>query len=460
MKQHSLFTNVSMISALLVLSACAPRISISTLPPSPAAEQTELPASTEAPSQGPSASPEPSASLTVAFARDGDIQLWDETTGQSHTVLRAGDVNSVLLSDDGQLIAFTRRALVEQPELVEYVSLWATDRDGKNPRELVSAESLRQRLNPAPSDSTGLGQVAWIPGTHRLVYNGMTYYLPGQGSTHSKDIYVVDADTGANAVLAPDVMPDTPFINAWEFVISPDGQQIALFSNTILSLINADGSNRRQAVLTYPAIGGGDAILLPRGVWTQDSSAFLFTGPMRSESMFVLNYTIWRVPADGSVPQSLGTLMDSHSSSVTFSPDGKQIAFYQDLNGDKTIQPDDYRILPLAGDVGPLAIPASPEFPSHANLHWSPGGQAFLLKDHALVQLCQGATQASEVCGSSMPLGDYEFISSLQWVDSQRFLLASYEPTMLSLRGLNGTVIPIHSAGDGELSSWSARMAR
>src|SRR5919109_2243103 len=147
--------------------------------------------------------------------------------------------------------------MVKQPESMEYVSLWAVNSNAENPRELVSADSLRQRLNPDPTHSVAIAQFNWIPGTHRLVYNASKHYLPGQGFTLSKDIYIVDADTGADAVLAPDVMPDR-FVNDWRFVISPNGQRIALFSNTELSLLNSDGSDLRRGVLTYPAVGMGD----------------------------------------------------------------------------------------------------------------------------------------------------------------------------------------------------------
>ena len=428
------------------ISEFIPTVSV---PPATAASIPDSTATT------PVASPASANSLVVAFVKDGNIHLWEEVTQQSRTLLRAGDVTSVMMSDDGQVIAFLRRALVEQPELVEYVSLWAVDSTGQNPRELVSAESLRQRLQPAASDSAGFAQVSWIPRTHRLVYNGSKHYLPGQGFTHSTDLYLVDADTGSDTVLATAVMPDTAFLNAWRFVISPDGQQIALISGTVLSFVNADGSNWRQAVLAYPQVGAGDVILLPSGVWTQDSRAFLFTGPLPSESIFILNYTIWRVPVDGSPAQSLATLTDSHSNSVTFSPDGKYMAFLQDMNGDGTIQADDYRILPLAVEVGPFTSQNSLEL-FYANLHWSPGSLAFVIRDQALFQLCPGATQASEVCGESIHLGKSNIITSIQWVDSKRFLFTGIEPATLSLGSLGGTMTTIVAWNDSEWSGWSA----
>lgn len=405
-----------------LLAACGPAPEVD-----PSA--TPVPATSNVPTTMPTSNPVPEAeaALQVAFVRNGDISLWDSKSNQSTLIVKAGDVTTVKMSDDGQVIAFVRRVLVEQQELVEYVALWAVDNDGKNPRELISADTLRQRLNPETRDSAGFAQFDWIPSTHRLVYNASKHYLPGQGFTLSKDIYLVDADTGSDTVLASDVMPDT-FINAWSFVISPDGQRIALFSATELSFINVDGTNWRKAVLTYPAVGMGDAVLLPSGVWTEDSSAFVFTGPMESDSPFVLNYTIWRVPADGSPAQSLATIADSHSGSVTFSPDGQRMAFLQDINGDGLIQAEDYGIMPLAAGAGPLAIPLSLEL-FYGNVHWSPAGTAVVIKDQDLLQLCPDATSSSEVCGEPIHLrSGSNLITSMQWIDSTRFLFAGIEP--------------------------------
>ena len=214
MRQYPFFKSIILISALF-LAACSPPISISTRSPTPTEAPFATAALTENSSLGSEMNPEPPvSSLVVVFVKDGNIHLWEESTHQSRTLIRAGDVVNVMMSDDGQRIAFLRRSLVEQPELMEYVSLWAVNSNGENPRELVTSDSLLQRLNPDPTDSVAIAQFNWIPGTHRLVYNASKHYLPGQGFTFSKDIYIVDADTGTDAVLAPDVMPDR-FVNDW-----------------------------------------------------------------------------------------------------------------------------------------------------------------------------------------------------------------------------------------------------
>ena len=119
------------------------------------------------------------------------------------------------------------------------------------------------------------------------------------------------------------------------------------------------------------------------------------------------------------------------------------MAFLQDLDGDGLIEADDYRILPLAADVGPLAMLSGLEL-FYANVHWSPGGEAFVLKDRNLFRLCPDAANSSQVCGDPIHLeGDGHIINGIEWVDRDRFLFTELEPSGLFLGSLDGTVTPI-----------------
>ena len=287
--------------------------------------------------QTPASSSQPTASLAtecqlrahttlpiervlVGFVKDGNVQVWDETTQQTETIFSGGDVIAVMISDDGKLIAFLRRisSPVSENEWFEQSALWAVDVNGENPRELVSAESLRQRLNAAERDSTNIPQMQWIPGTHRLLISGWKYLVQAEGESHAipEGLFLIDADAHTDNML----MPAGNFLH---FEMSPDGQQIALISEDGLSFVNVDGSNLRQNVLTYPRVGM-TAPLFPVGVWTQDSRAFVMTGSLERSLTGDFNFTIWRVPADGSAPVALAEIQKSHPGSVTFSPDGKQ----------------------------------------------------------------------------------------------------------------------------------------
>ena len=85
--------------------------------------------------------------IEVAFVDEGNIQVWDEATRQTRTIVNTGDVFSLMTSDDGQMIAFTRGSWVGGLDGYEQFALWAMNRDGGNPRELISAQDLRQRIN-------------------------------------------------------------------------------------------------------------------------------------------------------------------------------------------------------------------------------------------------------------------------------------------------------------------------
>ena len=422
----------------LFLVACAltaAPISLSNPTPAITTEPTALPPTDEA--------------VVVAFVKDGNIQLWDSGTNQSETIFSGGDVTSVTLSDDGQVIAFTRRSFFEQPNVWEQSALWAVDRDGKNPRELVSAETVRKRILPRDGDSFGAGVLAWVPGTHRLVYNVGRYFLPGQGAFNSPDVYLIDSDTLADTVLAQGVVPADQVFNSVNIVPSPDGQQLALITGIELSFINADGSNWRKAIFTYPSAGGSDAgIVMPVGVWAQDSRAFVITGSFETNPTVGINFTVWRVPVDGSAPESLATVSQSHPGSVTFSPDGKSLAFIQaDAQHPEKIL--GWFIAPLTGNVGPLAIPYDFEGgSSYANLRWSPAGKVYTGN---LLELCPNATRDSDVCET--PFYDFSGdIAAIHWIDGTHLLFMTSNPPVLFWGNLDGKAIPIVAWSSQEIS--------
>lgn len=442
---------------IIIMAACMP---VPVRDPS----ATPLPSTAVAPTQSPEVTEQSTVAsspslaegqLLVSFAKDGDLHLWDSQSKLSRTIVRAGDVTSVTMSDDGQAIVFTRRAWVgSELEGYEQFSLWAVNSDGANPREVIPAEFLRQRLNLTERESSNFYQLGWVPHTHELSFSITKYIAQAEGMSHAipHGAYVVNIDSGSVTVLAepPENLRLAP---------SPDGTQFALLSPVSLSFINSDGSNRRQDVLTYPA-AGLTGPLFPTGVWTADSSAFVLTGSFEMDPRTMINFTFWRVPVDGSAPVSLASVLESDPNSVTFSPDGKYASYLQATDGQPP-QIAGWSIVPFDVEAGPLAIPYFGKEAFMANLHWSPAGQAYAIKDHDLVPLCPDATQDTQVCGEPVSLGiDSSIITLLQWVDNDRFLVAGIEPNMLVLGKRDGTFSPIVIWEDNELMSWGATTLR
>src|SRR5512143_1982884 len=116
----------------LSLSACLPLQAGAGSTATPAPPPTE---SSPTATPSPSAPPVPTGTVMVVFVKAGNIQVWDEATQQTRTLVNTGDVISVTTSDDGQRIAFTRRSWVgEVLDGYEQFALWAMDRDGGNAR--------------------------------------------------------------------------------------------------------------------------------------------------------------------------------------------------------------------------------------------------------------------------------------------------------------------------------------
>jgi WD40 repeat protein len=432
-----LFCKYVLISACLLclsLTACqgAQAGVVSTETPSaPTAEN----AAVELPST--SVEPLPVETIEVVFINDGNIQVWDEATGQVRTLVNTGDVFSLTTSDDGQVVAYTRVSWSgDVSDGYEQCALWAVNRDGGNQRELISAQDFRQWMDASERYSSNFLQQSWIPQSHQLIVSGTTYIVQAEGLSHAvpQGAYLVDVDGGSVTVLAEAA-------EHLHFVPSPDGKQIALLSPTSVGFINVDGSNRRQDVLTF-AEAGLTGPLFPVGVWSEDSQAFVTTGSLEKDADYNIYFRMWRIPMDGSSPEALSDVLTSMPQSVSFSPDGKKVSYIQfaDLNV--------WSIKALNPEAGLLALPYYGVGTSYANLHWSPAGDAYAIKGQDLVRLCADATQDAQVCGDPIHLGS-GIIVKLQWVDSARFLFESSEPYRLSLGSVDGTITPIVTWTEG-----------
>ena len=423
----------------------------STASPAPASTSVPRPAATSAPTlaanftpvPAPTMRPSGNAGVEVVYVDEGELKVWNEGSNRSRTIYSEGGVDIVMASDDGQLVAFTRSWVDFNG--CNQLALWVVGIYGENPRELVSPVELRQQYGfgdnwefPSCANTfLNFFQAEWLPHTRQLLYS----LYPGDSHTYPSGVYRVDIDSGNVATLLPAG-------NSVRFVPSPDGRRVALMATTALSFINADGSDWRHDVLTYPETGVPTPYF-PNGVWTQDARSFLLVGPIESESRFVLDYSIWRVPVDGSAAQPLATITDSRADYVTFSPDGSRAAFPAAMSTHEPL----WSITPLPTVVGPLAASYSLET-LYANLQWSPAGTAYAFSDTppgGLDPLCPDATQASEVCGNQIYLGE-EGISAIRWIDGVRFVFLTASTQTLSMGRVDGTVLPITE--DGWWGSW------
>lgn len=267
----------------------------------------------EVPTEEPT--PEPPAFLRMTFAKDGDVWYWDEGSA-ANQITSLGDVGNVYLSDDGAVIAFTRQHDWNN------VEIYAVNTDGTNVRPLVTLADFSGMVSFPSAISAVPYRIAWVPGTHTLAFNTrMTY--EGPGLILPDELRQVDADTSTISLLMPEGM-------AGDFYYSPDGSQIALVNATMISVVNANGTNRRD-LLTFPTIlTYSEYNLYPPVVWSADGS-FLRAAVPPEEALVVpaQDTTVWHLPADGSPASVLTTLtpVPFFHEAVHISPDANKIAY-------------------------------------------------------------------------------------------------------------------------------------
>jgi len=346
----------------------------------------------------PEPTPEPPPFLQVVYVKDGDVWYWDED-GLNLQLTFLGDVTSVVLSDDGLVAAFIRGT--------DYIheQLGAVNTDGTNLRTLVSLADFVTMIAHPDAISAVPYRLAWVPGTHTLAFNTrMTF--EGPGLILPDELRQVDADTLALSTLLPAGQ-------AGDFYYSPDGSQIALVTGTQISVVDADGSNRRD-LLTFPiVITYSEYNYYPPLIWLPDSSALRAPIPPHDPLIEPPDLTtVWHLPADGSPPSTLMTMasVPFFHDAVRLSPDGNKLAYLVLITaGDPSIVELHITNADGSGDLiydtGPLQFEA-----------WSTDSEHFFYSQNG---------HSPKIGRISYPPLDFTGVTlmlNIQWLDETHFL--------------------------------------
>ena len=261
---------------------------------------------------------EPETPLHVAYIDDGDLWLWTEAGG--NVELYTGEtVNDLLLSPDGEVVAFTT---IGADYLI--TGLWRIFTDGTGLQKLVSSADF---LGMATGDAIGAAPYLWqfIPGTHTVAFNTKLLF-EGPGLLIQGDLRHVNLDTGALSIFLPAG-------EAGNFYYSPDGSRIAMTTPTSISLINADGSNRQDDVVTFDFVNtASEAAFYPAPRWAADSSRLWALIPSSQPFEPDATFEVFEVSSNGETVSSLGVYPSEaahFNSAQAISPDGNHVAYLQ-----------------------------------------------------------------------------------------------------------------------------------
>ncbi|NIO68365.1 MAG: hypothetical protein GTN71_04765, partial [Anaerolineae bacterium] len=280
------------------------------IPPTPEPAFTPMPVDTY---------PAP-AGLRVAFVKDGNIWLWtaegpalSAVEGPEAIPLASADETTyiVKISDDGVVVAFMRG---------EEGELWAVNSDGTGERQLLSAEDFEAM--ESDGFEVRLKRFEWVPGTHIVAFN--TRLRLEARDVPADDLRLVDADTLEQSVLLP---PG----EGGEFYYSPDGSQIAIVTTGDISLMDADGGNRRDGVLTYaPVAMYSESDYYAQPAWAADGSSLMVAiPPADPQAQPTQHTTIWHIPTDGTPASLVANIAAFPEEAVAFSHELNYVAYVE-----------------------------------------------------------------------------------------------------------------------------------
>jgi hypothetical protein len=200
--------------------------------------------------------------LRVAFISGGSPWL-AAPPAPAYALSASTGVDSVYISDDGQMVAYVRHNTYSEPAELRVVNY-----DGSADRTLLtSAQVGGLESLPGGASFVDLYNIKWIPGTHRLLINTRAQY-EGPGLARFDDLFLLDADTNALTTIFTAG-------NGGEVWPSPDGTKLAISRATYLSSANIDGSGVHASVITFTAIiTYSEFEYYPPVVWAADSSHF------------------------------------------------------------------------------------------------------------------------------------------------------------------------------------------
>ncbi len=282
------------------------------------AEPTALTPEADIPTEGVA----PPAAAPVSRIVYTDLgNLWVlEADGSSHQLTFDDGTTDVFLSDDGVRVASLWHAGVGA-----HSELRAINADGSDAAVLLTAEEL-DALYPIAEGTIGtdVSQAAFLPGTHRLIFN--TYLIPEfMGFMKHNDLWSIDADSG-------DMISLLPAGAGGDFAIAPDGSQMAVIRPTSVSVVNADGTNHRPDLITFPwVITYSEFLFYPLAVWNPESAALVASIPSEDPIVDTSSGTLWRIAADAGPATSLATIPGGFYfhfwRSPAVSPDLSRVAF-------------------------------------------------------------------------------------------------------------------------------------
>jgi hypothetical protein len=257
----------------------------------------------------------PAPGMEIVYTDAGrNLWIW-MADGSTRQLVKTGDVYDGMISADGAVLVYIRTKDFKK------FSIWAINPDGSNDHEMITQDDMKAMKNNDDAVGAQPYVISWIPGTHQLAFVTSPTF-DGPGLQVNEDLWQLSADTGElTEILEPG--------QGGIFYYSPDAKQIALVTPKTITLINADGSNRRDDVLKFTPVNTfSEFLYYPTPKWAADSGLLHVAIPPKDALTAPdQKTTLYEIPTDGTSARKLGTVTTAPLLAPEFSPDASRMVF-------------------------------------------------------------------------------------------------------------------------------------
>ena len=318
--------------------------------------------------------------------------------GSTRQLVKTGDVNEGFISPDGGVVVYTR-----SKDYLRY-SVWAINSDGSNERQLLSEDDMKTMKNNDDAIGAQPYVMDWIPGKRSMAFVTSPTFN-GPGLQVNDDLWQLNIDSGdLSLILEPG--------QGGIFYYSPDGKQIALVTPKTISLIDADGGNRRDSVLKFTPVNTySEFLYYPTPKWAPDSSLLHVAIPPKDALASPQEKTtLYEIPTDGSQAVKIGTVTTAPLLAPEFSPDASRM-IYVKVHGDAADNDRELHIADPSGSGDSVYRTAQLDFNG-----WAPDSNRFLFTEGS-------DTRIGQIGIDSLPLlADTHSATAVEWLKNGQIL--------------------------------------
>jgi hypothetical protein len=351
--------------------------------------------------------------LEVYWLSDGDLWTWSEGNGQSWQVTEMGDVVSFNVAPDNRTIALKRSDDLYQSTAPYQEEIWAVERDGSNPRSLLTAEQIADfgAVNHEAYAGNSVEFSEWKEDNSQVIFSVNPVINAIGERPLPIGFWVIDVNSGQ---VGPGQSPPAEH----DLALSPDGLYYYVVGDDSLAIcrteVHTQGTGCQENVIRYPrGPYEGDAWWYGYSIaWSPDSKLLkaVFPSVEYGGTSNTGELVAYEIPVAGRGP--IKTAVFEAAPFLSYlSPSQEALLFWKPVKpGSNT-----WELHVARFDGSADAVYATGDGLEISG--WAPDSVHF-------VYWLRGARLGS-VCGEAVPLADELDARLVTWVDGDRFLFVS-----------------------------------